>query len=63
MDIRSFPSEYLGIGKATADVLDILRNTKEIHWVYICPLAEFVFDTPKTGKYKIIDEEFETNAK
>ncbi len=63
MDTPSFPSEYLGVTKATADVLDVLRNTKEIHWVYVCPPAEFVFDAPKTGKYKIIGEEFETNAK
>lgn len=63
MDTSNFPPEYLDVAKATAEVLDVLRKTKEIRWVYVCPPAAFVFDAPKTGKYKIIGEEFETNSK
>lgn len=63
MDTPSFPDSYKGVANATAEVLELLRGQSAINWVYVCPPAEFVADAPKTGKYKIIGEEFETNAK
>lgn len=63
MDTPTFPDSYKGVANATAEVLELLRGQSAINWVYVCPPAEFVADAPKTGKYKIIGEEFETNAK
>lgn len=63
MDTPSFPPEYLGVAAATAEVLETLREEKKIHWVYVCPPAVFLPDAPKSGTYKIIGEEFETNSK
>ncbi|TLD83303.1 NAD(P)-dependent oxidoreductase [Helicobacter sp. MIT 11-5569] len=63
MDTPNFPAEYMGVANATAEVLGVLRKVSDINWVYVCPPAEFVFDAPKSGKYKIIGEEFEVNNK
>lgn len=63
MDTPTFPDSYQGVAKATAEVLELLRGQKGINWVYVSPPAEFVADGAKSGKYKIIGEEFEVNAK
>lgn len=63
MDTEGFPKEYLPVAKAHGEVLRFLREQKGLNWVYVSPPAEFIFDTPKSGKYKIIGEEFETNSK
>lgn len=63
MDTPSFPDSYKGVAQATADVLELLRKEQNINWVYFSPAAEFVADGAKTGKYKIIGEEFELNEK
>ena len=57
MDTSEFPKEYMGVAEATAEVLGALRG------VYVCPPAAFIADAPKSGAYKIIGEEFETNSK
>lgn len=63
MDTPSFPEAYMGVATATAEVLTYLRGQNLVkNWVYVCPPADFVFDAPKSGKYKIIGEEFEVNA-
>lgn len=62
MDSKDFPKEYLPVAKAHGEVLKFLRKQKELNWVYVSPPAVFIFDAPKSGKYKIIGEEFETNA-
>lgn len=63
MDTEGFPKEYLPVAKAHGEVLRFLREQKGLNWVYVSPPAEFIFDAPKSGKYKIIGEEFETNSK
>lgn len=63
MDTKDFPKEYLGVARATAESLDFLRTKQNLNWVYVSPPAEFNFNGDKTKKYKIIGEEFETNAK
>lgn len=63
MDSKDFPKEYLPVAKAHGGVLAFLREQKGINWVYVSPPAEFIADAPKSGKYKIIGEEFEVNAK
>ncbi|MWV61559.1 NAD(P)H-binding protein [Helicobacter saguini] len=62
MDTKDFPKEYLGVAKATAEVLDFLR-TQDFRWTYISPAALYVFDLPRSGSYILGGEEFITNAK
>ena len=61
MDIPEFPSEYMGVARATASALEILRN-ENFNWTYLCPAAEFVFEDAKTG-YILGGEEFFVNSK
>lgn len=63
MDMPTFPESHRLIAKAGAEVWELIRVEKGVNWVYVSPPAEFVADGAKTGKYKIIGEEFEVNAK
>ena len=63
MDTPTFPQSYKGVATAHAELLDLLRKSKNLNWVYVSPPAEFVADAPKSGKYKITGEEFEVNDK
>ncbi|MGX2972832.1 NAD(P)-dependent oxidoreductase [Helicobacter sp. T3_23-1059] len=63
MDTPTFPQAHKGVAKAHSELLELLRKSNKLHWVYVSPPAEFVADAPKSGKYKIIGEEFEVNAK
>lgn len=63
MDAPDFPAAYKPAASAQGEVLNFLRQQKTLNWVYVSPAAEFVFDAPKTNKYKIIGEIFETNSK
>ena len=63
MDTPTFPESYKGVATAHGELLGLLRESKNLNWVYVSPPAEFVADAPKSGKYKIIGEEFEVNSK
>ena len=63
MDAPNFPDDYKGVANAHAELLELLRSQNTLNWVYVSPAAEFVAGAPKTGKYKIAGEEFETNEK
>ena len=63
MDTPSFPEAHKGVATAHGELLEFLRTQKGLNWVYVSPPAQFVADGAKSGKYKIIGEEFETNAK
>ena len=63
MDTPDFPQEYLPVARATAEAFDVIKASKGINWVYVSPPAVFIQDAPKSGKYKIIGEEFELNSK
>lgn len=63
METPDFPESYKGVARAHGELLNLLRQEKNLNWVYVSPAAEFVFDAPKTGRYKIIGEEFEVNEK
>lgn len=63
MNTPDFLKEYIPVAKATAEVLEVLRLNNKINWVYVSPPAVFIPDAPKSGKYKIIGEEFELNSK
>ncbi|MGX3098950.1 NAD(P)-dependent oxidoreductase [Helicobacter sp. 23-1046] len=63
MDTPAFPESYKGVATAHGELLELLRESKNLNWVYVSPPAEFVADAPKSGKYKITGEEFEVNDK
>ena len=63
MDSPDFPSAHLPLVAAVAEGLDVFRASQNVNWVYVSPPKEFIFEGEKTGKYKIIGEEFETNDK
>lgn len=63
MDTPEFPEVFMGVAKATADALDLLRAQGGVKWTYICPAADFRAEGERTGKYKFAGEEFTTNAK
>lgn len=63
MDTPDFPQEYLPVARATAEAFDVIKASKGINWVYVSPPAVFIPDAPKSGKYKIIGEEFEVNSR
>lgn len=62
LDTPEFPKEYLGVARATADVLDFLR-TQDFDWTYVSPAAEYVFELARSGGYILGGEEFFTNSK
>lgn len=62
MNTKDFPTEYIGVATAAAEVLELLRKQTTFDWVYVSPAAVFLPEIPKGGKYKIIGEEFEVNS-
>ncbi|EAL5963963.1 NAD(P)H-binding protein [Campylobacter jejuni] len=62
MDSVDFPKEYLGIARAMAEVLDFLKDKRDINWLYFSPAAEF-YEGIKTNHFKLIGENFELNSK
>ena len=54
---------YLAVARATTEAFNVIKVSKCINWVYVSPPAVFIPDAPKSGKYKIIGEEFELNSK
>lgn len=60
-DTPDFPDSYKEIAAAMREVLDYLRETNEINWVYISPAAMFEADGEKSGNYSINGEEFSVN--
>lgn len=62
MDTADFPKEYLGVARATAEVLDFLREQKDFKWLYISPAAMFDYEG-ELKEYEMIGEEFKVNSK
>lgn len=62
MNTKDFPAEYIGVAIAAKEVLEVLRKQTTFNWVYVSPAAVFSPEIPKSGKYKIIGEEFEVNS-
>ncbi|GAD18719.1 Putative NADH-flavin reductase [Helicobacter fennelliae] len=63
IDTPEFPDIYKPVASAHNKVLSFLRTQDSLNWVYVSPPADFVFDAPKSGKYKIIGEYFEVNER
>lgn len=62
VNTKDFPAEYLDVAITAKEVLEVLRKQTTFDWVYVSPATVFSPEIPKSGKYKIIGEEFEVNS-
>lgn len=58
---RNFPQAYYAVASAMATAFTNLRKRLDVNWTYVAPAMQFIFDAPKTGKYKTAGEMIEYN--
>ena len=51
MDTPSFPAEYMGVAKATAESFSELKGRTDVLWTYVSPAGEYDDQGARTGKY------------
>ena len=51
MDTPSFPAEYMGVAKATAESFFELKDRSDVLWTYVSPAGEYDANGARTGKY------------
>ena len=51
MDTPSFPAEYMGVAKATAESFFELKTKSDVLWTYVSPAGDYDADGARTGKY------------
>ncbi|WP_299026171.1 NAD(P)-dependent oxidoreductase [uncultured Campylobacter sp.] len=51
MDTPSFPAEYMGVAKATAESFFELKGRIDVLWTYVSPAGEYDDQGAHTGKY------------
>lgn len=56
-----FPEAFQPLATAMGKGLDLLKGTKNVHWTYLSPAAEFDAEGATTGNYVIAGEELETD--
>ncbi|MDA9471881.1 NAD(P)-dependent oxidoreductase [Enterococcus sp. 5H] len=56
-----FPEAFQPLATAMGKGLDLLKETKNVHWTYLSPAAEFDAEGATTGSYVIAGEELETD--
>lgn len=56
-----FPEAFQPLATAMGKGLDLLKETKNVHWTYLSPAAEFDAEGARTGSYVIAGEELETD--
>lgn len=56
-----FPEAFQPLATAMGKGLDLLKGTKNVHWTYLSPAAEFDAEGAATGSYVIAGEELETD--
>lgn len=61
-DTPDFPDAYKPVAINMGKGLAVLRQTKDVHWIYVSPAADFQADGEKTGNYAVAGEQFTTNA-
>lgn len=57
-----FPEAFKPVATAMGQALDQLKASKNVHWTYLSPAAEFDPEGPATGKYVLAGEVFETDS-
>ncbi|MDO5094492.1 MAG: NAD(P)H-binding protein [Propionibacteriaceae bacterium] len=58
----TFPDEFKPLAEAQAQQLAALREHHDVKWTYVSPAADFQPDAPRTGRYVLGGELFETDS-
>ena len=63
MDTPSFPAEYMGVAKATAESFFELKTKSDVLWTYVSPAGDYDADGARTGKYILGGDNLILNSK
>ena len=63
MDTPSFPAEYMGVAKATAESFFELKGRTDMLWTYVSPAGEYDDQDARTGKYVLGGDNLILNSK
>lgn len=58
-----FPDSWKPLSSAHGKGLQFLRDSKNLHWVYLSPACNFVADGERTGEYQLGGEELILGSK
>ncbi|MGX7052419.1 NAD(P)-dependent oxidoreductase [Leuconostoc palmae] len=61
-DTPDFPDAFKPLAESMSRGLELLKSSKNIHWVYISPAADFDSEGPKTNDYAFAGEQLMINA-
>ena len=63
MDTPSFPAEYIGVAKATAESFFELKGRTGVLWTYVSPAGDYDANGARTGSYVLCSDELILNGK
>lgn len=63
MDTPSFPAEYMGVAKATAESFFELKGRSDVLWTYVSPAGDYDANGARTGKYVLGGDNLILNSK
>ena len=63
MDTPSFPAEYMGVAKATAESFFELKGRTDVLWTYVSPAGDYDVNGARTGKYVLGGDNLILNSK
>ena len=63
MDTPSFPAEYMGVAKATAESFFELKGRKGVLWTYVSPAGDYDANGARTGRYVLGGDNLILNSK
>ena len=63
MDTPSFPAEYIGVAKATAESFFELKGRKGVLWTYVSPAGDYDANGARTGSCVLCSDELVLNGK
>ena len=63
MDTPSFPAEYMGVAKATAESFSELKGRTDVLWTYVSPAGDYDANAARTGSYVLGGDNLILNSK
>ncbi|WP_276709593.1 NAD(P)-dependent oxidoreductase [Campylobacter rectus] len=63
MDTPSFPAEYMGVAKATAESFFELKGRTDVLWTYVSPAGDYDANGARTGRYILGGDNLILNSK
>ena len=63
MDTTSFPAEYMGVAKVTAESFSELKGRTDVLWTYVSPAGDYDANGARTGKYVLGGDNLILNSK